>query len=199
MICERHRALDINRLHRAGCLNDGSLRAWKWFDEDGNCTGQVGIAASGTDVIVSYKDRVDGGTWVERDYTMAIDRTACALGGSRPWFLCWSCNRRVGKMFITPKGLVCRHCGGLTYASQRERELDRAHRRCIKLRRRLRGALGELQSPPPARPKGMWSRTYKRLCQRLHQAESDAGAHFSVAMLRRPWFRHHLRRRGLLK
>jgi hypothetical protein len=63
----------------------------------------------------------DGGNHTER---VQLAKTSCHYGGSRFWFLCPGCWRRVGKVYL-PTGIYyrgvrmqqwrCRHCWGLTY------------------------------------------------------------------------------------
>jgi len=49
--------------------------------------------------------------------TIQITTTKCNYGGERVWFLCPSCNKRVGTIYRRPlAGLfLCRHCLNLTY------------------------------------------------------------------------------------
>jgi hypothetical protein len=54
--------------------------------------------------------------------------TECRYGGQRPWFLCTAfsggqcCLRRVAVLYLDSRTnrFACRHCCGLTYASQKE-------------------------------------------------------------------------------
>jgi hypothetical protein len=50
---------------------------------------------------------------------MRYTRTSCHFGGTRLWFLCAGCNRRVGALYFGSEGLKCRHCYQLTYASRK--------------------------------------------------------------------------------
>lgn len=38
--------------------------------------------------------------------------------GQRTWFLCTSCNRKVGKLYALGRLIACRHCHNLRYDSQ---------------------------------------------------------------------------------
>lgn len=71
------------------------------------------------------------------DYRIHLTTTALPWGGIRWWFLCplapagWSCSRRVGKLYLPPRGRYygCRHCYKLTYTScQESRRLDGLYR-----------------------------------------------------------------------
>jgi len=62
---------------------------------------------------------------------IALAFTPCRFGGRRVWFLCPSCGRRVGKVYLPCSmynrlsqrvtGFRCRFCYGLTYEQRRER------------------------------------------------------------------------------
>lgn len=94
---------------------------------------------------------------------MRIVRTACNLGGSRPWFLCPAacCGRRVAILYAG--GIfACRHCHQLAFASAREDAGDRAARKADRLRERLGWEPGILNGRG-SKPKGMRWRTFYRL------------------------------------
>jgi hypothetical protein len=84
-----------------------------------------------------------------------------------------ACGRRVAKLYGPGRYFVCRHCNRLSYASQNESALDRALRSANKIRQRLGGDPG-LASQFPARPKGMWRRTYDRLHGKTFEIETRA-------------------------
>lgn len=58
------------------------------------------------------------------DYTVSLTATKCRLGGRRFWFICpltkdgKSCQRRVGKLYISGKYFGCRTCNELGYRTQ---------------------------------------------------------------------------------
>ncbi|MEK7519707.1 MAG: hypothetical protein AAB581_00470 [Patescibacteria group bacterium] len=60
----------------------------------------------------------------EMDYKIELTMTPCNYGGVRYWFICplskngQYCGRRVGVIYSIGKWFGCRHCGGITYASQ---------------------------------------------------------------------------------
>ena len=80
-----------------------------------------------------------------------IVRAPCHFGGTRPFVICDGCGRRAVKLYLEGPSLCCRTCADLTYASQRERELDRAIRRSAKIKRRI-GGHGALLEPFPDAP-----------------------------------------------
>jgi hypothetical protein len=64
------------------------------------------------------------------DYRITLLTTTPRFGGLRWWFLCplvvngRSCERRVGKLYLPPRGRYfgCRHCHQLTYRSCQEHD-----------------------------------------------------------------------------
>ncbi len=92
-------------------------------------------------------------------YRVAITRTPCALGGTRPWFACPRCNKRVAVLHFGRSDAGCVQCLGLRYPSQSEGWFDRDYRQEERLKRRLSGSYG--------RPKGMHTMTYERHLQSL--------------------------------
>lgn len=53
-------------------------------------------------------------------YLVKTTRTECYLGGSRPWFQCVLCDKRVGMLYLSEdeSHLFCRQCSNLRYQSQ---------------------------------------------------------------------------------
>lgn len=92
-----------------------------------------------------------------------ITGTACNFGGSRPWFQCPRCWRRVGILFMRSGNFICRHCGRVAYASQSADCMGRAWIKQQKAERRL----GEGW----ARPKGMHNSTHQKLLAAIIECE----------------------------
>lgn len=86
----------------------------------------------------------------------------CHLGGQRHWFTCPRCSKRVAVLYAPGRCFVCRQCGGLGYATQKEGAGDRASTKANKLRKRLGWQAGILNGNG-SKPKGMHWRTYLRL------------------------------------
>ena len=179
---ELHRAIDVNQLQREGCLRPGWAGSWQWTSE-GSQTGLIALKADVDRIRLSYKARVAEGEWQDVEEDVRIARAPCRFGGTRAYFICpgivngVACRRRVTKLHGAGRYFLCRHCYRLTYASQNEGVLDRTHRRIRKINRRL----GRGDRPPdmiPAKPKGMWARTYQRLRDRIDEDESRAETMF---------------------
>jgi len=164
---EASRSIDVNELHKAGCLGAGWSGGWQWTC-DGEKVASINLRAEADRLHLSYRVRIGDGEWNKVEVPVAIVRVPCRFGGCRPYFICpgvvngATCGRRVAKLYGPGKYFLCRHCYRLTYASQSEGEWDRAIRRANKIRMKLGGDSG-IASPFPDRPKGLWHRTYDRL------------------------------------
>ena len=177
---ETHRALDADRLNKAGCLRAGWAGGWRWGG-NGEQGASVGLRAEPDRLHLSYCVRVGDGEWEEVADAVPLVRVPCRFGGGRPYFLCpgllneIACGRRVTKLYAAGWHFRCRHCHQLAYASQGEERWERRLRRANKTRERvilerLGGAPGLAALCPP-KPKGMWLRTYACLLDQLLAAE----------------------------
>ncbi len=184
---EDYRSLDVNRLHAAGCLASGWSGSLRWTRDDEEVAAAITLRAEAERVVLSYRFRLAGGEWQDVEEPVRIARVACRFGGERPYFLCpgvvdgVACGRRVAKLHGAGRYILCRHCHGLTYASQRLEPLDRAWQtaqdRASRTRRHLGGTGHSYPNEGiPPRPKGMWRRTYKRLRREVVEAEERAEA-----------------------
>ncbi len=117
--------------------------------------------------------------------SVRIVSVPCRFGGSRPYFICpgvvngVACERRVAKLYGPGRYFLCRHCYRLAHASQSEGEWDRGLRKANKIRMRLGGDPG-MAAPFPPRPKGLWRRTYARLCEQAFEAEMRTDEAFAI-------------------
>jgi hypothetical protein len=181
---ESCRSLDINRLHRDGCLEFGWSGSWQWM-RDGERVACISISAEAGRMVLSYRYRQNGGDWHDVEEHIRIEYVPCRFGGCRPYFICpgvvdgVTCGRRVAKLHGSGRYFLCRHCYCLAYASQSEGTLDRAIRRASKIRQRLGGDSGDV-APFPQKPKGMWQRTYERLREDAIEAETVANQAFTA-------------------
>src|SRR5215207_7474533 len=172
------RSIDVNRLHREGCLRAGWIGGWQWT-RDGEKVASINLRAEQDRLHLTYRFRVGGSEWEDVAETVRIVRVACRFGGARPYFICpgvvngIACGRRVAKLHGPGRYFPCRHCCRLAYGSQSEGDLDRALRRANNIRQRLGGDPG-MAAPFPGRPKGMWRRTYERLRREALQVEMRA-------------------------
>lgn len=156
------RNLDVRRLARAGALRPGFSGGWQWLRE-GEVIASIQIRSEQYQIILCYRYRSGGENWQDAEYPVRIERTACHLGGTRPWFLCpaSSCGRRVAILF--GGGIfACRHCHELAYPSTREDSGDRAARCADHIRARLGWEPGILNDEGE-KPKWMRWQTFDHL------------------------------------
>ena len=157
--------LDVRQWQREGLLTPGKSFIAHWTC-NGEKTASVNVQAESGRIILSYRNRNDGGEWESLEYPVYLDLTGCHYGGGRVWFLCpaQGCGRRVAILY-GGKVFACRHCYNLAYPVQRETDCYRAVRRADKIRERLGWEHGILNLTGD-KPKGMHWRTYWRLFYR---------------------------------
>jgi hypothetical protein len=179
---EASRSIDVNRLHKTGCLRPGWSGGWQWT-RDGERIASINLRAEADRLHLSYRVRIVGDEWKDVAETVRIIRVPCRFGGGRPYFICPGvvngvpCGRRVAKLYGPGRYFLCRHCYRLAHTSQSEDPWDRALRRANKIRQRLGGDPG-MAAPFPQKPKGMWHRTYERLYEEAFEAEKLADEAF---------------------
>lgn len=158
-LTDNFRRLDVLALHRAGVLEPGQVRRWCWMQR-GVVTSEIIVEAHKAALLLSYQTKHQGQI-KSFAYPVSLVSTPCTFGGTRPWFLCPRCGRRVAVLYGREM-FLCRHCRGLAYRSQRETENRRVIRRADAIRRRLGWPQGVL-NPTGEKPKGMRLRTFLRL------------------------------------
>ena len=102
--------------------------------------------------------------------TIDVAWTPCHYGGTRPWFLCPDCGRRVAILHAAPH-FACRLCHGLYYECQRSRGQWSALVQLQRLRMRLGGS-ANLTKPFPEKPRFMHHKTFERLRCRGQELEA---------------------------
>lgn len=171
-------ALDVNHLHRDGCLTPGR-QGYRIWSRSGQEVGRIGYRADAGQLVLDYRVRVYDGDWEQITETVRITHAGCNYGNQRPYFVCPGvvngavCGRRVGKLFSGGRYFLCRHCYNISYTSQSEPSYDRMLRRANKLRTALGGEPGAAHWIAP-KPKGMWQRTYQRKRLEIEWCEGQA-------------------------
>jgi len=184
---EEHHFVDVNELHRAGCLRPGYKRGRTWL-RDGEKVASISIRVGREQIHLRYSFRTSSGAdeWKELVETIRIAWISCRFGGNRPYFICAGetggspCGRRVGKLYATGRHYLCRHCCQLTYRSQSEDDCMRLRRKALKAINRLGGdtSTGAFVQ----RPKGMWNRTFERRRRQAFDLEWDADKAFDLRL-----------------
>jgi hypothetical protein len=171
---EHCRQIDARRWQREGIFGDFSAGIWEWRDgETGARRASIGYSGGGSAVVLSY--RVNDQPMRQ---CVSVLRTACNYGGSRAWFACPRCGRRVAVLYLRGHaGFVCRHCGNIAYSSQSEDQMDRAWRR----QRKAEARLGEHWQ----RPKAMHRKTHSRILAVILECEEQRDAALFAYMHRR--------------
>jgi len=170
--------LDVNALHRWGCLKTGYVGGITWT-RHGRTTGGISIRSYGLELLLSYSSGSPlGGADVDIEQWVRLEQVRCTKGGTRPYFLCAGhpngrpCGRRVGKLLLAQRYFLCRHCQNISYTSQSEVAQDRLIRKGHKMRMALGDEPG-LFRQVPNRPKGMHRRTYERRVSELQRIEGQ--------------------------
>jgi hypothetical protein len=166
-------------LERYDCLYVWALDRYEFLPSEREFSGNwvldsgwgFAFTASPSDLEVRFLIYGADGTKGLGQQRIPIVRTQCHYGGSRPWFRCPDCRRRVAMLVFSGTAFSCRHCADLGYRTQQVRGDERARLKAQKIQRRLgnpdwRNTL----YPDLPRPKGMWRRTHSRLVEEAQEA-----------------------------
>ena len=167
--------LDVRKLARDGLLTPDRQTTWRWSN------GLVATLAAHTHhLALSYRYTFTEGP---RDVqsNVVLEKTPCQFGGTRTWFACPRCHRRVAILYLWgwPS---CRTCTRMAYPSQSEDAIGRSWRRTGKIETKLAGGADKWNY---RRPKGMRRATFKRLMEaywREDMLRDDALAAFMARM-----------------
>jgi len=161
--------IDIRYMNKHGMLKSGHFD-WFWT-RNGERMGDVGISVvAGISITVTYRwNSSSNEEWKSMKQTVLLAHTSCALGGSRPWFICPYCQRRVAVIIVDGPHVACRHCLNLTYTVCNEDHIHRSWRRADKYKSKLGGEDVYLYM----KPKGMHWKTWKRLRQQYFNADGQ--------------------------
>lgn len=182
--------IDIRQWHRCGYLVPGGPLSARWYRGDVEVGSISGYVASLTRIVLEYQSRSrSSDEWSDVVESIEVEWTPCTFGGTRPWFRCPICERRVAVLYLPRSYCACRQCHRLAYPSTRETPHDRLLSKAEAIRQRL-GGTSNIVSPFPTRPSGMQHRTYGRLRQKaetyeraaLEQVQEYLGTRFSSIM-----------------
>lgn len=156
---EHLRRIDARRWAREGMLTPCCSGGWYWTDPETRQTlASIGYSAEPGAVVLAFT--VDGNPVRQR---VPILTTGCNYGGTRKWFGCPGCARRVAILYLRSARFACRRCQRVAYASQSEDELGRTWRKQSKAEAKL----GDDWS----RPKGMHTTTHERILDVIYDCE----------------------------
>lgn len=161
--------LDVRKMARDGLLITGATTTWRWS------SGLLAtMAVQETAIALDYLfEFIEGERRVQSH--VRLERTPCQFGGSRVWFACPRCHRRVAILYLWGYP-ACRTCCRMAYPSQSDDAIDRSWRRTRKIEARLGG-----EWPVVRKPKWMRHATYERLweaCCREEEIRERAIQHF---------------------
>lgn len=149
--------LNIKALKDMGVLSSDSKQNLEWIS-NGRVISSMQVIAYETSIDLCYSVTVNGQVYPMM-YALMLDKTPCHFGGHRHWFICPSCGRRIGVLYLGQKQFACRHCLNLAYESQCESKIDTYNRRLSKYRKRLNW----FGTPVPFRPRYMHHKTFVTL------------------------------------
>lgn len=173
---EDYYRLDIRWLFRKGLLGAG-MQTMHW-SQGGKSVGSIGLKGDAKAATLYFRTRPQGiATWQEHEQRVTIAWTACSFGGSRPWWLCPACCRRVAVIYMLGSPFACRHCHGIRYVCQSENVVARAFRRASKSEALLGTNAYE-------KPKGMHWKTYSSIQDRISEDRMHADGLLDQMMLR---------------
>ena len=148
--------LDVRRLSKQGLLSVGNVCKLTW--SPGRTYDQRSIWFRVDHHHIELMPTLD--TAKGSGVLIQLTETLCNFGGSRKWFLCPECDKRMATLFLAQR-VACRKCLDLRYPTQSESELDRIWRR----KRRLAARLGSDGSDWQwhFKPAGMRQTTFDRI------------------------------------
>lgn len=151
--------LDVRKLAKGGWLGNGATVTWQWSN---------GLRATVKDcdagIELAYRYPFSNGDQDVKAW-LPVEQAPCHLGGSRPWFACPRCHRRVAIVYLWGY-TACRTCHGMAYPSQSEGTLERSWRRTRKVEEALGGEWLTV-----GKPKWMRLATYRGLKEEAYQEE----------------------------
>ena len=164
----RYKRIDVRYMQRKNLLNVGLSSSLEWISQrTGKVVGRVDYEVRHDSVCFKYTVRSNPSeAWRPYNYLVPITHTSCNYGGTRAWFNCPHCLKRVAVLYIDEQ-IACRTCHKLNYTSQQQtkgtwQERDRMN----KVREKLGWPLiKDVSFWERIKPKGMHWKTFEKLCQ----------------------------------
>jgi hypothetical protein len=164
-------SIDVRRWAREGMLRPGFRGGWTW-SANGRPFASIDVRTEFDCVWLVSRHRGGGRDSKGEEHHVAVARTACRLGGSRCWFICPGCRRRIAILYRGAT-FACRHCHQLTYQSTRQDAGERAMRGADRIRLRLGWEPGILNGFG-SKPRWMRWRTFQILVERHNKYVAEA-------------------------
>lgn len=166
-----------SRLKAEGILAvQGHNRAWTCLLaplDSGPVTATIRRDEHTDEVVVQL-----GNAIATRHVRVAIESTACGMGGLRWWFLCHGCDLRTMHVYARLQGplLICRACAGIPYETLTASRLERIRLARDKVARQLGCEPGPNFQPFafPPQPARMRYERYARLADKLWRLDQAA-------------------------
>jgi hypothetical protein len=149
--------IDIRWMARTGRLEAGCRGVLSW-NHGREKAGEAGYRADSDALWLLCA--VNG---KPADQRIAIERTPCNYGGSRPWFGCPICRKRVAVLYLRQAVFKCRACARVAYASQSQDAIGRTWLKQQKAEAKLGAGW--------RRTKGMHEATARRLREIIFDCE----------------------------
>lgn len=165
--------IDIRTWSRRGLLSGESSFLWSWDLGLENPTS-IRVAPRTNHLNISYRLKINQSDRVVHN-KLWISSSPCHFGGTRPWFLCPICNKRVAILYIG-QCIACRTCCRASYSCQHEDKSLRCWRRAKKLRTKL-GANLMTAAVFIEKPKGMHWHRYESIVAAITHYEKKAFEH----------------------
>ncbi len=145
----------MRRWQREGFIAKGGSFNWTWFGENKETLATINVRINhSAQLTLEYRLRRNGGEWQNVNQAIDIATTANNYGGSRVWFVCPCCRKRVAHVYLVlaPR---CRTCLRLVYRSQSNDDIGRVWSKIYKIEAKLENKF--------YRPKGVHYSTYLKL------------------------------------
>jgi hypothetical protein len=152
------RRIDIATWHRKGLLRT-KCSFERFWTVDSKKTGAVKVVVEPCQSVTLNYECGTGNSKEEISMSVRMPITPCHFGGSRPWFECPICNKRVGILYLVHRYFECRRCANVAYSSQSETPSNRAFRAETKILAKL--------GPKAKKPRWMRRKTFCRLEDKL--------------------------------
>lgn len=113
--------VSIFELKRRGMIDGSDIQDFGDVEVASNMSNEYGSLPSAQKFRFRYWAKDGDSSKTAETYVGGIF-TPCRYGGKRWWFICpqYSCQRRVGVLYVKKGIWGCRHCLNLCYASQNE-------------------------------------------------------------------------------